>query len=226
VTSGLTGGVLDPSTLVATFGLIGLLVALFVETGLLIGFFLPGDSLLFTAGVLVAQADPFVPLWVILVSAPIAATLGDQCGYLIGRAAGPAVFDRPGAKRLGPAQLARAQSFFDTYGARTVVLARFVPVVRTLAPVMAGASGMRYRTFLVYNIIGGIVWGAGVPMLGYLLGGIPFVRNHIEVILMGVVVLSILPIAVNYLRSRSRARRTTPRHGHRPDPDTSSAARH
>ncbi|WP_307786612.1 DedA family protein [Rhodococcus sp. KRD197] len=216
MTSGLTGGVLDPSTLVATFGLIGLLVALFVETGLLIGFFLPGDSLLFTAGVLVAQVDPFVPLWVILVSAPIAAVLGDQCGYMIGRAAGPAVFDRPGAKRLGPTQLARAQSFFDTYGARTVVLARFVPVVRTLAPVMAGASGMRYRTFLVYNIIGGIVWGAGVPTLGYLLGGIPFVRNHIEIILIGVVVLSILPIAVNYLRSRSKA--TTPRPGHRPDP--------
>ncbi|TFI40947.1 DedA family protein [Rhodococcus sp. 1R11] len=226
MTSGLTGGVLDPSTLVATFGLIGLLVALFVETGLLIGFFLPGDSLLFTAGVLVAQVDPFVPLWVILVSAPIAAVLGDQCGYLIGRAAGPAVFDRPGAKRLGPAQLARAQSFFDTYGARTVVLARFVPVVRTVAPVMAGASGMRYRTFLVYNIIGGLAWGAGVPMLGYLLGGIPLVRNHIEIVLIGVVALSILPLAANYLRSRFGSKKTTHQHEHRPDPDTSFSSPH
>ncbi|MEO7077985.1 MAG: DedA family protein [Rhodococcus sp. (in: high G+C Gram-positive bacteria)] len=204
VASALTGGLMDPSTLLATFGLIGLLAVIFVETGLLIGFFLPGDSLLFTAGVLVAQADPFVPLWVILVSAPIAAALGDQCGYLIGRAAGPAVFDRPDAKRLGPAQLARARAFFDKYGARTVVLARFVPVVRTLAPVMAGASGMKYRTFLVYNIIGAAAWGIGVPTLGYLLGGIPFVRNHIEIILIGVVVLSILPIAVNYLRSRTK----------------------
>ena len=221
MTSGLTGGVLDPSTLVATFGLIGLLVALFVETGLLIGFFLPGDSLLFTAGVLVAQVDPFVPLWVILVSAPIAAALGDQCGYMIGRAAGPAVFDRSGAKRLGPAQLARAQSFFDTYGARTIVLARFVPVVRTLAPVMAGASGMKYRTFLVYNIIGALAWGAGVPMLGYLLGGIPFVRNHIEIILIAVVVLSILPLAINYLRSRFRGHAPV----NRPDPDTSMSPR-
>ncbi|WP_222438576.1 DedA family protein [Rhodococcus sp. BP22] len=204
VASALTGGLMDPSTLLATFGLIGLLAVIFVETGLLIGFFLPGDSLLFTAGVLVAQADPFVPLWVILVSAPIAAALGDQCGYLIGRAAGPAVFDRPDAKRLGPAQLARARAFFDKYGARTVVLARFVPVVRTLAPVMAGASGMKYRTFLVYNIIGAAAWGIGVPTLGYLLGGIPFVRHHIEIILIGVVVLSILPIAVNYLRSRTK----------------------
>src|SRR3546814_18096522 len=110
MTSGLTGGVLDPSTLVATFGLIGLLVALFVETGLLIGFFLPGDSLLFTAGVLVAQVDPFVPLWVILVSAPIAAALGDQCGYMIGRAAGPAVFDRPDPKLLDRKSLVLGKS--------------------------------------------------------------------------------------------------------------------
>ena len=224
--SGLTGGVLDPGILVGTFGLIGLLVALFVETGLLIGFFLPGDSLLFTAGVLVAQADPFVPLWVILVSAPIAAALGDQCGYLIGRAAGPAVFDRPDAKRLGPAQLARAQSFFDRYGARTVVLARFVPVVRTLAPVMAGASGMKYRTFLLYNVIGALAWGVGVPLLGYLLGGIPFVRNHIEIIVIAVVVLSVLPIAVNYLRGRSRTGGQPPQHEHRPDPDTTFTTQH
>lgn len=226
MTSGLTGGVLDPGTLVATFGLIGLLGALFVETGLLIGFFLPGDSLLFTAGVLVAQADPFVPLWVILVFAPIAAALGDQCGYMIGRAAGPAVFDRPDAKRLGPVQLARAQSFFDAYGARTIVLARFVPVVRTLAPVMAGASGMKYRTFLVYNIIGALAWGVGVPILGYLLGGIPFVRNHIEVILITVVALSILPLAVNYLRSRFRGHAPANQHKHRPDPDTSVSSPH
>lgn len=205
--SALTTGLLDPSTLVATFGLIGLLTAIFVETGLLIGFFLPGDSLLFTAGVLVAQADPFVPLWVILVSVPIAAALGDQCGYLIGRAGGPAVFDRPGAKRLGPDQLDRARAFFDKYGARTIVLARFVPVIRTVAPVMAGASGMKYRTFLIYNIIGALAWGIGVPVLGYLLGAIPFVRNHIEIILIGVVLLSVLPIAVNYLRNRSK--RTT-----------------
>ncbi len=143
MTSALAGGVLDPSTLVGTFGLLGLLTAVFIETGLLLGFFLPGDSLLFTAGVLAAQAEPFIPLWAILISVPIAAALGDQCGYLIGRAAGPTVFDRPGAIRLGPAQLARARSFFDTYGARTIVLASFIPVIRTVATVIAGASEMK-----------------------------------------------------------------------------------
>ncbi|NMM82925.1 hypothetical protein B2J88_00830 [Rhodococcus sp. SRB_17] len=197
----LSTGVLNPDTLVATFGLIGLLAAVFIETGLLVGFFLPGDSLLFTAGVLVAQEHPFVPLWVLLLTIPIAAIAGDQCGYLIGRAAGPAVFERPGAKRLGPAQLARAEAFFAKHGPRTIVLARFVPVVRTITPVLAGASGMPYRTFLTYNIIGGVLWGVTVPVLGYLLGGIDFVRAHIEIILIAVVVISVLPMAVNYLLS-------------------------
>lgn len=195
----LSTGVLNPDTLVATFGLIGLLGAVFIETGLLVGFFLPGDSLLFTAGVLVAQDHPFVPLWLLLLTVPIAAIAGDQCGYLIGRAAGPAVFERPGAKRLGPAQLARAEAFFAKHGPRTIVLARFVPVVRTITPVLAGASGMSYRIFLTYNVIGVLLWGVTVPVLGYLLGGIDFVRAHIEIILIAVVVISILPMAVNYI---------------------------
>lgn len=206
--SALGAGVLNPDTLLATFGLLGLLATVFIETGLLVGFFLPGDSLLFTAGVLAAQYQPLVSLWILLVTTPVAAIAGDQCGYLIGRAAGPTVFERPSAKRLGPAQLARAQAFFEKFGARTVLLARFVPVVRTLTPVMAGASGMNYRVFTTYNVIGGLVWGLVVPTLGYLLGGIPFVRAHIELILIGVVVLSILPLVVNYWRARRR-RRTT-----------------
>ncbi|WNF42779.1 DedA family protein [Rhodococcus sp. SG20037] len=201
MTLALTSGILNPDTLLSTFGLIGLLGAVFIETGLLFGFFLPGDSLLFTAGVLVAQEQPFVPLWVLLVTIPIVAVVGDQCGYLVGRAAGPAVFDRPGAKRLGPDQLARAEAFFEKHGPRTVVLARFVPVIRTITPVMAGTSRMPYRTFLTYNVIGGVAWGVLVPVLGYMLGGIEFVRAHIEIILIAVVVVSILPIAVNYLRS-------------------------
>nr|WP_322000375.1 DedA family protein [Rhodococcus qingshengii] len=201
MTLALTSGILNPDTLLSTFGLIGLLGAVFIETGLLFGFFLPGDSLLFTAGVLVAREQPFVPLWVLLVTIPIVAVVGDQCGYLVGRAAGPAVFDRPGAKRLGPDQLARAEAFFEKHGPRTVVLARFVPVIRTITPVMAGTSRMPYRTFLTYNVIGGLAWGVLVPVLGYMLGGIEFVRAHIEIILITVVVVSILPIAVNYLRS-------------------------
>jgi membrane-associated protein len=202
----LGAGILHPDTLLATFGLVGLLVTVFVETGLLVGFFLPGDSLLFTAGVLAAQSPPVVPLWILLVAIPVAAIFGDQCGYLIGRAAGPAVLDRPSAKRLGPVQLARAQAFFEKYGARTVLLARFVPVMRTLAPVMAGASSMNYRAFTTYNVLGGVAWGVVVPLLGYLLGGIPLVRAHIELILVGVVVLSILPLLVSYIKARIRRR--------------------
>jgi membrane-associated protein len=195
---------LNPDVLLSTFGLLGLLAVVFIETGLLVGFFLPGDSLLFTAGVIAAQPHPFIPLWVLLLTIPIAAIIGDQCGYLIGRAAGPAVFDRPRAKRLGPEQLARAQAFFNRYGARTVLLARFVPVVRTITPVMAGASGMRYRTFTAYNVLGGLAWGLIVPLLGYFLGGIPFVRAHIESVLIAVVVLSVLPLIVSHLRGRQR----------------------
>lgn len=119
-------------------GLLGVLGAVFVESGLLVGFFLPGDSLLFTAGVFAAQLQPFAPLWVPVIAIPVAAILGDQVGYLIGRRVGPAVFDSPSATRLGPKQLEQSRRFFDRYGPRTVLLARFVPVARTIAPVMAG----------------------------------------------------------------------------------------
>ncbi|HEX7322957.1 MAG TPA: DedA family protein [Mycobacterium sp.] len=193
-----------PGALIATFGLIGLLAVVFVETGLLIGFFLPGDSLLFTAGVLAAQLHPAVPLWLLLLSVPVVAAAGDQCGYLIGARAGAAIFERPDAKRLGPHHLARARAFFDTYGAIAVVLARFIPVVRTLAPVLAGASRMPYRTFVGYNVIGALLWGGGVPLLGYLLGGIGFVRVHLELILIGVVVVSVAPLVVGYVGERIR----------------------
>ena len=198
-------GLLDASTLLGTLGLLGVLGAVVIETGLLIGFFLPGDSLLFTAGVFAAQPHPFAPLWLLLLTIPAAAIVGDQLGFLLGRRGGDAVFHRPGAKRIGPKQLEQSRRFFDRYGPRTILLARFVPVARTVAPVMAGASGMRYRTFAVYNVIGGIAWGVGVPVLGYLLGGIAFVRGHIEVILIAVVVLSVLPLLLNALRTRARA---------------------
>lgn len=191
-------------TLLGALGLLGVLGAVFVESGLLVGFFLPGDSLLFTAGVFAAQLQPFAPLWVPVIAIPVAAILGDQVGYLIGRRVGPAVFDSPSATRLGPKQIKQSRRFFDRYGPRTVLLARFVPVARTIAPVMAGASGMRYRTFVTYNVIGGVLWGTGVPVLGYLLGGIPIVRNHIEVILIAVVVVSLVPLLINAVRTRRR----------------------
>lgn len=199
-----TLGFLDPNTLLSAVGVIGMAAALFAETGLLIGFFLPGDSLLFTAGLLAAQTPPFAPLWVLLIVAPVAAFAGDQVGYLIGREAGPKVFTGRQSRFFKQSYVERSQLFFDKYGARTILLARFVPVVRTFAPVIAGVSRMHYRTFVAYNAIGGAAWGCGVLILGYLLGGIAFIRNNVEIILALIVVLSVVPIGVELLRARRR----------------------
>jgi len=195
---------IEADFLIETFGMLGVLAVVFVESGLLIGFMLPGDSLLFTAGLLSANGT-LPDLWVLLVTIPVAAIAGDQVGYAIGRKAGPAVFSRPDSRYLRPEHIERSREFFDRYGARTIVIARFVPIVRTLAPVMAGASRMDYRTFVFFNVIGGIGWGVGVTTLGYFLGQVDFVHDNLEPIILGIVALSVLPIAVEVLRSRGRS---------------------
>lgn len=197
---------LDPDTLISTLGFLGILAIVFAESGLLVGFFLPGDSLLFTAGLLISSGDLAVPLWLALVAIPAAAITGDQVGYLIGRTSGPRIFNRPDSRLFKQTYVDKAYGFFDTYGGRTIVLARFVPVVRTFAPVVAGVGKMRYRTFVFYNVVGGILWGAGVTALGYWLGQLEFVRTHIELILIAIVGISVVPIAVELLRARSRSR--------------------
>ena len=189
-------------------GLLVVLVVVFVETGLLVGFFLPGDSLLFTAGVIAATTGA-VELWQLLLLVPVAAVAGDQVGYGIGRRAGPRVFDRPDSRFFQQEYVDKAYGYFERYGARTIVLARFVPIVRTFAPVVAGVSRMRYRTFVTYNVVGGVLWGCGVSSLGYALGDVAFVADHLEPILLGIVALSVLPIAVEVLRAR-RAHRSGP----------------
>ena len=191
-------------------GLVALLVVVFVETGLLVGFFLPGDSLLFTAGLLVAEGTFDIPLWVLLVTVPLAAVAGDQVGYSIGRKAGPRVFNRPDSRLFQQEFVDKAYSYFERYGPRTIVLARFVPIVRTFAPVVAGVSRMHYRTFLTYNIVGGVLWGAGVTLLGYFLGQVAFVRSNVEPIILGIVFVSVLPILVELLRARREHRRGPP----------------
>ena len=153
-------GFLDPTHLINTFGLIGIMAILFAECGLLVGFFLPGDSLLFTAGLLVA-GGLVAPLWVLLVLLPVAAVAGNLVGWWIGRTAGPAVFDRPDSRLFKAHHVARARSFFDRNGSRTIFLARFVPVVRTFATVMAGAARMDFRRFAIYSAVGGLVWTRG-----------------------------------------------------------------
>jgi membrane-associated protein len=200
---------LDPQFLIDAFGFAGILAIVFAESGLLIGFFLPGDSLLFTAGLLIAApADApvrlTIPLWLALTMIPLAAIAGDQVGYAIGHKAGPAVFKRPDSRFFRQEYVDKAYAFFDRYGGRTIVLARFVPIVRTFVPVIAGVGKMRYRTFVTYNVIGGVLWGAGVTLLGYWLGQIEFVRNNIEYILILIVALSVLPIGVELLRARRR----------------------
>lgn len=197
-------GFLDPTHLINTFGLIGMMAILFAECGLLLGFFLPGDSLLFTGGLLVA-GGLVAPLWVLLVALPIAAVVGNLAGWWIGRTAGPAVFDRPDSRFFRARHVERARTFFHRNGARTVVLARFVPVVRTFATVMAGASRMDFRRFALYSVIGGIAWTVGVTLLGFWLGQVALVRNHVELFIVGVVVLSFVPIAVEGLRNRRAA---------------------
>jgi membrane-associated protein len=201
--------VLDPEWLISTFGLIGILAVVFAESGLLIGFFLPGDSLLFTAGLLIAGGTYLhLPLWLMCALVSLAAVAGDQTGYAFGRRFGPALFRRPDSRLFKQENLARARDFFRRYGARSIVLARFVPIVRTFTPVVAGASHMRYRTFLTFNVIGGTLWGCGVTTLGYFLGQIAFVRDNIEFILIGIVVVSVVPVVVELLRARRRGRRT------------------
>src|SRR3954451_25253947 len=200
-------GLLDPTTLINTFGLIGIMVVLFAECGLLIGFFLPGDSLLFTAGLL-AAGGMLAPLWVLVLLLPLAAVAGNLVGYWIGRRAGPAVFHRPDSRLFKAEHVERSAAFFERNGARTVLLARFVPVVRTFATVMAGASRMDLRRYALYSLIGGVAWAAGVTVLGYWLGQVAIVRDHVELFIVGIVALSSAPVALEVLRGRRAGRPT------------------
>jgi membrane-associated protein len=196
---------LDPTHLINTFGLAGMMGILFAECGLLVGFFLPGDSLLFTAGLLVA-GGLVAPLWLVLLLLPVAAVAGNLVGWWIGRKAGPAVFDRPDSRLFKRRHVERAQEFFDRNGARTIVLARFVPVVRTFATVMAGVARMDFRRFALYSLIGGVAWTTSVTMLGYWLGQVAIVRDHVELFVLGVVALSLVPVVVEAMRGRRAGR--------------------
>ncbi|MDX3094395.1 VTT domain-containing protein [Streptomyces sp. ME01-24h] len=198
---------LDPDYLISSAGLIGLLAIVFAESGLLIGFFLPGDSLLFTGGLLVAGGKLDYPIWLVCVLVWIAAVAGDQVGYLFGRKVGPSLFRRPDSRLFKQENVEKAHEFFERHGAKSIVLARFVPIVRTFTPIIAGVSRMNYRVFVTYNLVGGLLWGVGVTLLGYWLGQIAFVREHIELILIGIVLLSVVPIAIEFLRARAASRK-------------------
>ncbi|MFW6720501.1 DedA family protein [Streptomyces sp. MAR4 CNY-716] len=203
-------GWLDPDFLIDKFGVLGVLVIVFAESGLLIGFFLPGDSLLFTTGLLITSDVLDFPLWLMCVLIAVAAIVGDQVGYLFGRKVGPSLFNRPDSKLFKQENVQKAHEFFEKHGPKSLVLARFVPIVRTFTPIIAGVSRMNYRQFVVFNVIGGILWGVGVTLLGAALGQIDFVHKNIEAILIGIVLLSVLPIVIEYLRARSRGKNAPP----------------
>lgn len=197
---------LSPDTLLSgSSALVILALILFAETGLLVGFFLPGDTLLFAAGISIATGQITTSLTAFLIIAPIAAFLGNLVGYGIGYRAGPLVFDRPNSRLFRPEYVTRAQRFFDRFGSWTIVLGRFVAIVRTFATVMAGVGRMRFSIYAVYSAIGAVLWADGVLLLGRQLGKIKFVQDNkgkIDYLVIVVVVLSLLPVAIHWYRSR------------------------
>ncbi|MGV9857452.1 DedA family protein [Gordonia sp. NPDC003425] len=196
----------DIDSFLATGGLIGLCVLIFIETGLLIGFVFPGDSVLFTAGVLAAQPEPFAPLWLLCVLVPLAAILGDQCGYVIGRRLGRGVLEGRVMRSIGPTYLERTHRYFERFGPLTVFFGRFIGIVRTLTPVVAGFSGMPYRVFTLFSVLGSIVWAGGIILAGYFLGQVPLIRDHLEVIIVASVLTVVVPTLIAAWR-RWRTRR-------------------
>jgi membrane-associated protein len=192
--------VLGPLALLLLMGV------LFAETGLLLGFFLPGDSLLFAAGVLVAAGAMHLPLWLVAAGAFAAAVAGDQLGYLIGRRFGPRLVNRRDSRIFSGEHVARAHAFFERHGPKAVVLARFVPVVRTFTPAVAGVARMPRGSFTSYNLVGAVLWAIGLTTAGYFLGGIPLIADHVELFAIGLVAVFVIPGAVTVFRRRTRTR--------------------
>lgn len=207
----LLGGLLDPRTLIGHFGqyaLWGAALIIFIECWLFP--FLPGDSLLFTVGLLISQHTIKTSLWEACLVLSAVAVGSNVVGYWVGRRVGPAIFSNPDSRIFRPKYVERTHAFFDKYGNPAILLGRFVPIVRTLITLAAGVGRMPFGRFIGYSAIGGVVWATGVTLLGYWLGQIAAVRNHIELILVGLVVLSIVPIAIETVRSRRTARSSTP----------------
>lgn len=205
----------DLDQLIRWGGLAVLAGIIFAETGLLIGFFLPGDSLLFSAGTLVGTGllkapsplpqDPLTAILALCFVLCVAAVAGDWCGFAFGRRVGRRLFERPDSRLFKREHLVRTEAFYEKHGTKTIILARWVPFARTFAPIVAGVAEMPFRTFMTYNAIGGVTWVLSMTWLGYLLGNVPFVKQHNEKIIILIVVLSVLPAAFHALRERRQA---------------------
>ena len=193
----------DLVPLVESAGYLGIALIIFAESGILIGFFLPGDSLLFTAGFLASQGLlSIVPLIILLF---IAAVAGDAVGYFFGHKVGPKIFSRPKSFWFNPAHIEKTRTFFERYGAKTILLARFLPAVRTFAPIMAGVGGMSYRIFATYNAVGALAWACGITLLGYFFGQIiPNPDKYLIPVVLVIIVLSVLPTVWQIIKERRK----------------------
>lgn len=191
----------DLKSLIEFGGYIGLFTIIFAESGILIGFFLPGDSLLFTAGFLASQG--LLNVWILLPLLFVAAVLGDAVGYTFGKKIGPRIFTREESFFFRPSHVERTAAFFENHGVKTIILARFVPVVRTFAPIMAGVGGMKYRVFAKYNVIGALLWAVGLTLAGYTFGNfIPNADHYILPIVGLIVITSFIPPVWHYFKGR------------------------
>ena len=196
---------LEPIFLIKTLGALGVIVIIFAESGLFFGFFLPGDSLLFTAGLVASQG--YINLWILLAGCAVAAIAGDSVGYAFGRKVGPKLFAREDSRFFKKAYLERTEKFYERHGKKTIFLARFIPIVRTFAPILAGIGSMPYQTFLMYNICGGLGWSVGLLALGFGLGKfVPDIDHYILPIVLLIIVLSMVPTFVEFLRNRATPR--------------------
>ncbi|MBI2099739.1 MAG: VTT domain-containing protein [Candidatus Vogelbacteria bacterium] len=187
---------LEPSFIIQTLGLVGVWAIILAESGLFFGFFFPGDSLLFTAGLLASQG--YLNIWLLVPGAFIAAVLGDNIGYGFGRRVGTRLFQRPDSRFFKKGHLEKTKQFYARYGKKTLILARFVPIVRTFAPILAGVALMRWRDFLTYNLVGAALWTIGVTFLGYGLGRtVPNIEHYLNYIIGAIIVLSLTPLWYN-----------------------------
>ncbi len=200
---------LNPENLLTRLGslaLIGVIFIIFAECGLLIGFFLPGDSLLFITGMFVAQSLIQQPLFLVVILLCIAAAAGNLVGYWIGRKIGPPLFNRPDSRLFRKEYVTKTHDFFERYGSRAIVLARFVPIVRTFITATAGIAQMSFSRFATFSAVGAVLWAGGVTLIGYYLGNVPIIRDNLEAALILIVLVSVIPIVIEYVRHRREAR--------------------
>ena len=222
---------LDAASIITAFvswigpwAIVGVMLVIFAETGLLVGFFLPGDSLLFTLGMFVGTDTVGVHIWVAAPLVWLAAIIGNQTGYAIGRKAGPAIFNRPDSRLFKKEYVDRTAAFFERHGGKAVTLAQFVPIVRTFTPVMAGVGKMHYRHFLTFNAIGATFWAFAITWLGYFLGSIEWIQKNIDTMILAIVFVSVLPMLISALRSWLSSRRAGPQPAQEPSPETREKA--